>query len=271
MFYLSGLFIALLSVIYSIVHLRQSASNYVDPVGLAVVFGGTLAVAVMVFPWEMHRDIRDAFKRLFSSKKLDHKVLNFECFEMIRAMQSGNTQFEPKDTTAAGQVLRDGAELLSLGFDTEKVHTILEERIYQWAERKQKVANAFRSLAKYPPAFGLVGTVLGLVSLMNAISAGASSTEAGVRMAVALVATLYGLIVANLLLNPAGENVLKAAQEEKKAAELALQAVLLASKKVSLLEAQEVLNSFVAPTDRINILGMTTVSDSPEEGAEAAA
>ncbi len=271
MFYLSGLLIAFVSIVFSIIHLRQSASNYIDPVGIAVVFGGTIAVAVMVLPWEMHREIREAFRNLFSSKKADHKVLNFECFEMIRTLQGGSTQFEPKDTTAAGQILRDGAELISLGFDPDKVHTILEERIYQWAERKQKIANSLRSLSKYPPAFGLVGTVLGLVSLMNAISAGASSTEAGVRMAVALVATLYGLIVANLILNPAGENVLKAALEEKKGAELALQAVLLAAKKVSLLEAQEVLNSFVAPADRINILGMRLGSETPGEESEAAA
>ncbi len=255
MFYLSGLLIAVCSILFSIVHLRQSASNYFDPVGLAVVIGGTFAVSVMILPWEMHVEIRDALKRLFGNRKLDLKAVNLECFELIRKVQTGNTEFKAVSPSIVGQTLTDGSELIGLGFSAEKIHHILEERIFQWAERKQKVANSIRSLAKYPPAFGLVGTVLGLVSLMRAISDGASSSEAGFRMAVALVATLYGLLTANLVLNPAGENVLRSSTEERKAAEIALEAVILACEGVNLLEAQETLNSHVSPADRINILG----------------
>jgi chemotaxis protein MotA len=267
MFYLSGLIVALGSILFSIVHLRQSASNYFDPVGLAVVVGGTFAVSIMILPWEMHREIHMAIKRLFGNQKIDLKAINLECFEMIRKLQEGNTSFRPTSPSIIGQTLTDGIELLGLGFSHEKIQLILEERLFQWNERKVKVANAFRSLAKYPPAFGLVGTVLGLVSLMRAISDGASSSEAGFRMAVALVATLYGLLTANLILNPAGENVLKSTTEERKAAELALEAVLLASKRVNLLEAQEMLNSHVAPEERINILGSFKDSETESEAA----
>lgn len=264
MFYLSGLIIAFGSILFSIVHLRQNASNYFDPVGLAVVIGGTIAVAVMIFPWEMHREIRDAIKRLFSNHRLDLKAINLECFEMVRKIREGAADFRPTSGSITGQTLIDGAELLSLGFGQEKIQLILEERLFQWNERKMKVANALRSLAKYPPAFGLVGTVLGLVSLMRAISDGASSSEAGFRMAVALVATLYGLLTANLILNPAGENVVKTTAEERKAAELALEAVLLASRGANLLEAQEMLNSHVAPEHRINILGNLSEAESEQ-------
>jgi chemotaxis protein MotA len=267
MFYLSGLLVALLSIFFSIVHLRQNASNYFDPVGLAVVIGGTIAVAVMTLPWEMHREIRLALKRLLGNQRLDVKAINLECFEMIQRVRSGAQDFKPTSPSIIGQTMIDGVELIGLGFNEEKIEMILEERLFQWNERKTKVANAIRSLAKYPPAFGLVGTVLGLVSLMRAISDGASSSEAGFRMAVALVATLYGLLTANLVLNPAGENVLKSTSEERHAAELALQAVLLAAKGVNLLEAQEMLNSFVAPEERINILGSTRDSESEGEAA----
>jgi chemotaxis protein MotA len=186
---------------------------------------------------------------------------------MIQRVRSGAQDFKPTSPSIIGQTMIDGVELIGLGFNEEKIEMILEERLFQWNERKTKVANAIRSLAKYPPAFGLVGTVLGLVSLMRAISDGASSSEAGFRMAVALVATLYGLLTANLVLNPAGENVLKSTSEERHAAELALQAVLLAAKGVNLLEAQEMLNSFVAPEERINILGSTRDSESEGEAA----
>lgn len=73
-------------------------------------------------------------------------------------------------------------------------------------------------------------------------------------MAVALVATLYGLLLANLVLNPAGENVLKAANEERRSLELALEAVMLAAGSSSMLEAQEMLNARLAPAERIHAL-----------------
>jgi chemotaxis protein MotA len=268
MYYVIGLGVSFLSIVWSIIHLRQSATNYVDPVGFAVVFGGTLAVAIMVLPWNMARELRSSFKRLFSNRKIDYKSLNHECLELIQKLQNGNAEYTAKESSIAHQTLSDGVELINLGFTPEKIHTILEERVHQWLERNQKIANSIRSLAKYPPAFGLVGTVLGLVSLMRAISEGASSTEAGFRMAVALVATLYGLLVSNLLLNPAGESILRSALDEKRAGDLALEAIMLAADNVTLLEAQEVLNSKVSPENRVNLMGdAMNTSDNTSEAA----
>ena len=266
--YLAGLIVAGIAVTFSIFHLKQDFSNYFDPVGMAVVIGGTLAVTTIIFPWNHFQDIKDAFKSLLGPRKLDMKVLNHECFEMIKTTQAGHPYFITRDANfIAHQILQDGSELIQLGFTPQKINAILDERIFQWGDRKQKVANAFRSLAKYPPAFGLVGTVFGLMSLMRAISDGASTTETGIRMAVALVATLYGLLTANLIINPAGENILKKVHEDKKAAELALQAVLLAAQHANLLEAQETLNSYVTPHDR---LSQFDVSDHSESGEAAA-
>jgi len=269
MYFLIGLGISFISIVWSIIHLRQSAVNYLDPVGVAVVFGGTAAVAVMILPWSMLPEIKDAFRRLFGNRKVDMKILNHECLELVKNLQAGQTEYTPPNRTIAYQTLADGVELIGLGFTPEKIHTILEERVHHWMLRKQVVSGAIRSLAKYPPAFGLVGTVLGLVSLMRAISEGASSTEAGFRMAVALVATLYGLLIANLFLNPAGEFIAKHAEEEKKAAELSLEAILLAAEKVTLLEVQETLNSKVAPEHRANLVGSFTAGESETTGEAA--
>jgi len=253
MAYISGILIAFVAIVFSIFHLQQDFINYFDPVGLCIVIGGTIAVATIIFPWNHLSEIKDAFRSLFGEKIIDMKTLNMDCFELVKMAQAGQVNYNTvNDKFIAHQILHDGSELIQLGFKPQKINDILEERIFQWAERKNRVANAIRSLAKYPPAFGLVGTVLGLVSLMRAISNGSSSSEAGVRMAVALVSTLYGLMTANLIINPAGENILKKASDEKKSAELALRAVLMAAQRTNLLEAQEILNSFVNPKDRLN-------------------
>jgi chemotaxis protein MotA len=266
MAYLLGLIVASGAIVFSVAHLHQDISNYFDAVGFAVVAGGTIAVAVMILPWTQTAGIFKAIRSVFFAKKIDFKELNAVCFTTIQSGQSGmHTQVEPRAEAFAYQILHDGIEMMQLGIQAGKIKTILEERIFHWADREQKVASAFRSLAKYPPAFGLIGTVLGLVSLMRAISSGASSTETGVRMAVALVATLYGLVIANLIINPASETMYRSVAEEKKACELALQAILLTAHRANLLEAQELLNSYVAPSDRVSAFGV------PEETQGAVA
>ncbi|OFZ12382.1 MAG: hypothetical protein A2Z20_00995 [Bdellovibrionales bacterium RBG_16_40_8] len=149
--------------------------------------------------------------------------------------------------------------MIQLGFEPAKIEAILKERLFQSTERTRFVGVSIRLLAKYPPAFGLAGTVLGLVHLMRGVSDGMTPQETGVRMAIALVATFYGLLVANLIVNPSGEAIVKNAHEEEKLGEIALQSVLLASERVNLLETQEMLNSFVSEDERIDVLGLERV------------
>jgi chemotaxis protein MotA len=77
-------------------------------------------------------------------------------------------------------------------------------------------------------------------------------------MAIALVATFYGLLVANLIVNPAGENIEKHTKEDEDRGVIAMQTILLAAERVNLLEAQEVLNSFVEERERVDVIGITT-------------
>jgi chemotaxis protein MotA len=72
-------------------------------------------------------------------------------------------------------------------------------------------------------------------------------------MAIALVATFYGLLIANLLVNPAGELILKKAQEEEELAEIAIQTLLLMNSKASQLEALETINSYVPLHERADV------------------
>ena len=253
LFWLS-IFVALGAVAGSIVHLNQAASTYYDAVALFVVFGGTLAVSISTLPWENRSEIVYALRSLLKAPRTQWSKIIEDGIQMVRL--KGNSQASGL-LSARGMarfVYLDGIELISLGFDPETIEVILTERIHQRTARRTKVANAIRGLSKYPPAFGLVGTVLTLVSLMRSIAGGATSQQAGVTMAVALVATLYGLLTANLFINPAGERILNRAQFETKEGELALQAVLLAARGTPLLQAQEFLNSFVPDESRVNVL-----------------
>ncbi|MCB0361821.1 MAG: MotA/TolQ/ExbB proton channel family protein [Bdellovibrionales bacterium] len=253
MFYLVGLFMATASVIAVVVHLQQSYNSYWDFVAFAMVLGGTMAVATMTAPWDIYRDLGRNLKRLIVYVAPSQKDFIKFCLDMISRHRNGLKDFEINSSRPEQKILRDGLELISLGFQVEKIEIILKERVYQANERNFRVSAMIRSLAKYPPAFGLAGTVFGLVHLMRGVSEGMNAKETGIRMAIALVATLYGLMVANLFVNPAGELINRFAKMDEVLAELAIQTVLLAAENTPLLEAQEMLNSFVDTDQRVDL------------------
>jgi chemotaxis protein MotA len=252
MLYIIGILIALGSLVASVIHLDQSASSYYDFVGLVMVVGGTLAVAVITLPWEMRSQIFKHVFELFYRPSANKKELIESCLKTHKNITSQVFDSNIAGPGLAFQILRDGVELVQLGFSADKIEAILRERVYHSVERIKYIANSIRGLSKYPPAFGLAGTVLGLVHLMRGVSDGMSPQETGIRMAIALIATFYGLLVANLIINPMGEAIYKNAHEEEKLGEIALQAIMLAADKSNLLETQEMLNSFVEINNRVS-------------------
>lgn len=244
-----GLLIALASFVVAMRHLNQGFSSYMDFVAMLVVFGGTLAVGTMLLPWSMGRELWKALSDLVVPRNSRAKEVLEDCMDTIR-----NRRAPPKTEAFYSQTLTDGVELLNLGFGKEKIEAILVERLSAYGRRQRKIANSIRNLAKYPPAFGLMGTVLGLVNVMRGVSSGLDGKQTALEMAIALVATMYGLLIANLLINPAGEMILKKTVDEESFGEIAVAAVLLMTEETSMLEAQEVLNSYAPPEHRINLV-----------------
>jgi chemotaxis protein MotA len=235
----------------AIYHLNQGLRSYFDLVALLMVLGGTIAVGIILVPWNLHRDLKDCLIDLFASRSPSYKKVLTDCINTIRS-RTVDADINSSNQIYA-QVLRDGIELVNLGFSSAKISEILLERVQAYGRRKRKVANSIRNLAKYPPAFGLMGTVLGLVNVMRGVSSGMDGKQTALEMAIALVATMYGLVVANLFINPAGELVLKKTVEEESFGEIAVTAISLLSESTSLLESQEVLNSFAPSEQRISI------------------
>lgn len=252
--YVLGVILSIACVRASMYFLDQNFGMYFDDVALAIVIGCTIAVSVITLPWKLWRLIFSSMKKLVFTGSLDQASLVKDSLGFIQGVGSGNYT-PPKTKHLAYDVLRDGQELIDLRFSTDDIEAILQERVHQSGERKSQVASGFAALAKYPPAFGLVGTVFGLVNLMRAISEGLDPSQTGVKMAIALVATLYGLVIANLIIAPIAESIVKQGTEERHLADIALQAVLLASQKTSLLKSQEMLNSFVPGDKRVNFIG----------------
>ncbi len=243
-----AILLAIVTFAAAMSHLNQSAGSYFDLVALLMVFGGTISVALVLMPWGLKDDLKLATRRLFKTEPLSSKEVLQDC---LSALQSGRV--ESTGTHLYQRILRDGFELLDLGIEGSKAKNILLERVLQHGRRHKKIANAFKSLSKYPPAFGLMGTVLGLVNVMNGVSKGQSAKQTAFEMALALVATMYGLILSNVVINPAGELIVKHLSEEEVFGEIAISSVMMRAEQTSMLEAQETLNSFAPERDQLKM------------------
>lgn len=252
--YLLSLFIATSAIFASLYHLEQGPERLWDFVAFAMVFGGTVAVAAVVLPWNNTKSLMVYLKKLMIHWEPNKRDFINKSLSILQNFNVGTTNADFNLKTIEDQLLHDGLELIHLDFKPEEIEVILHERLQSHLQNGKNVANSFRSLAKYPPAFGLAGTVFGLVELMRAVSTGMPAQETGIKMAIALVATLYGLLMANLLINPAGEGIEKIVNEEEKSGILAIQSIMLIAQNSNLLQAQEVLNSFVSSDQRVNIL-----------------
>ena len=254
MAYLIGVIASFLCIRLSLFFLDQSFAMYFDDVALTMVVGGTVAIGIVTLPWHSVGIFFNSVRKLLFHFAPSDKQIVKECLQFIQAKQE-NRKVELAGNSISKQLLRDGEELIDLGFEIEEIQTILQERLFFIIQKEKETAQFFNGLAKYPPAFGLVGTVLGLVNLMRAITEGLNPSETGIKMALALVATLYGLIVANFIVAPIGEGIGKRVAVDQFQGEICLQAVLLLAENVSLLKSQEMLNSFVTRNQRIDLIG----------------
>lgn len=241
---LSGVF--LLTAIH---HLNQSVVTYYDFVALVMVLGGTFTLGIVLLPWEYRKDIKNSIKFLFRKEKPHYKQALRDCMQVTKGGAAPQTH---EGDWLYKKILQDGAELVYLGLPSERIEIILQERMFQTIKRWKKISAAVRNLAKYPPAFGLMGTVLGLVNIMRSLASATQAGQLGAEMSIALVATMYGLLVANFFVNPVGELLLKKSEEEEDYAELAIEAILLLSNKSSYIEAHEMLNAMVPDEHRMS-------------------
>jgi chemotaxis protein MotA len=257
MYNLFGFVIAIFFIRTALSYLGVSSELYMDEVAFLIVFGGTLAAMVISFPPQFLIRFFTAPLQILKSKRPNFiygvEILIRVASDVKGKKNSLKTLLKDKKIDS---FLREGIELYLLDLSKNEFKNIMTERIYRSRQREEEWVSLFRRLAKYPPAFGLVGTVLGLISLMRSVGEGANATQIGINMALALIATLYGLAFSNFILAPIAENFQKSAEENKIFRELLLEGLLMIYDEGTSLAVQEMLNSYLDPSKRVDILGV---------------
>ncbi|MDO9183998.1 MAG: MotA/TolQ/ExbB proton channel family protein, partial [Bacteriovorax sp.] len=149
--------------------------------------------------------------------------------------------------------LKEGLELFLDGsLSKDEMVEVLEKRIEIQNGRYRREGNTFKVIGRFPPAFGLIGATLGMIGLLQGLGAPNAFEQLGPAMSVALTSTFWGLVLANVVLLPLGENLYLAAEEDLIIREMVLCGVLLLREKKHPLLVQENLNSYLPPRERLS-------------------
>ena len=170
------------------------------------------------------------------------------------ARKEGLLSLEDSLSSIDDEFLRKGLHLVVDGADPDVIKKILYTNLDQMTLRHEDGINFFERWAKIAPAFGMIGTLLGLVGLLTNLE---DTASIGPNMAVALITTLYGTIFSNLILSPMQFKLEDRHKEELLIREIMVQGILSIQSGDNPRVLEERLLTFLPPSDRPvhNVIG----------------
>jgi chemotaxis protein MotA len=191
-----------------------------------IVFGGTMGATFLSFSM---RDIVLAFRMLrhvfFEDVVVprEHSVINDLVDYAQKARKNGILSLENEVNGIGYSFMRRAMRLLVDGVDPVLIQSSLEQDIRTFEEERTRGARVFEAAGGFAPTIGIIGAVLGLIHVMENLS---DPTKLGSGIAVAFVATVYGVASANLIFLPVAKKMLNSTREEVNLRELITEGVM---------------------------------------------
>ncbi|MGE4290939.1 MAG: motility protein A [Desulfovibrio sp.] len=213
-----------------------------------IVIGGTIGACLVNYPTNYMLGVIGVMKNtFFSSIQSPGEVIAQFLDYSNRARREGILSLEPVIKEIDDDYLRKGLQLTVDGLEPQTIQDILETEISYLEQRHESGAELLGVMGALAPAMGMIGTVIGLVQMLQTMS---DPSTIGPAMAVALLTTLYGAVLSNLVFNPMAGKLKVRHKQEHLIREMILEGILSISKGENPRIIEEKLNSYISPKDR---------------------
>jgi chemotaxis protein MotA len=232
--------------------------KFIDLPSIAIVLGGTLAATFLSYPMREIRRILPMIAQVLRQERLETQHAIEEVVALSRLWMRGELHaVERALPQVSNPFLRTGVQMIIDRTPEDEIVDLLQWRIAHLRSREMAEAAIFRGMATYAPAFGMVGTLLGLINLMDLVGAG-DLGKIGSQLAVALMTTLYGVLLANLIFKPIAVKLERRTEQRLVVMNMVLEGIsmMCAGRSPSLM--RETLKAFVAQFDDEMFDGGTT-------------
>jgi len=245
---IGGIVGGLVLVVGSIVMGGNNIMLYLDIKSFIIVIGGSFAACIVSLPLQKSMAFTKYLKKAtgtqhFQKRELIDSLVGFA----DTARKEGLLSLDDTISTIDDQFLKSGLRLVVDGTDPDIIRKVLYADISQIEARHEDGIGFFDKWGSLAPAFGMIGTLVGLIGMMANLE---DTASVGPNMAIALVTTLYGSLFANLILIPIKNKLEDRNKEEMVFMEIMVQGVLSIQSGENPNLLKEKLEKYLAPNDR---------------------
>lgn len=241
-----GIFASILLLGTVLFFTAESPDSFLNAPGLAIVLTGTMAATFISYPLREVLRVVGLVGVVFRRENTYTRDDIQELVDVSRLWFKGDIRaVEAALEQTRNPFLRSGIQLVIANTKEQEIFDLLSWRIARLKAREHAEAQIFHTMATYAPAFGMIGTLVGLVNMLEVMEAG-DLQVIGPRMAVALLTTFYGILLANLVFKPFAVKLERRTEERLIAMNMVLEGISLITKRRLPSFIEETLHSFVA-------------------------
>ena len=240
---LIGVILGWVLIIWSI--MMGGGAGFINIPSIMITIGGAIAALLIHYPLPKVLGTMGVTRKAFASKEQDYIDLFKKMSDLaVRARRDGLLALEDDIDHMEDPFMRKGFQMAVDGNTIEVIRGVLEADVGSMVQRHQVGQGVFKSLGSYAPAFGMIGTLIGLVQMLRNMT---DPSAIGSGMAVALITTLYGSMVANLVAIPLAGKLEQRSNEEVALKSMVVEGVISIQEGNSPRIVEEKLRSFIPP------------------------
>lgn len=221
---------------------------FINIPALMIVVGGTLGTTMINYPLKDVFGVLSVVKKALFTKNIsiENLIKTFLVFAG-KSRKEGILSLESEIKDVSDEFLKKGVQLSIDGLEPQEISNLLETELEFVRARHQLGAEIFTTMGTFAPALGMIGTLIGLVQMLQSMD---DPSTIGPAMAVALLTTFYGSLLANIVCMPIAGKLKTRSREESLTKELTIQGVLSLSNGDNPRILEQKLHAFVPPKQR---------------------
>ena len=238
-------------LVVSAILMGGSPAWFINYPSLMIVLGGTMGATLLAYPLSEVLSVFKVVKHVFLHKSQSVNKLIALIIDFARkARREGILSFESTIKQLDDPFLAKGLQLAIDGMESSAINDIMTTEIRFVAERHRLGAEIFSTMGTFAPAVGMLGTIIGLVQMLMQME---DPSQIGAPMAVALLTTFYGTILANLLFIPIAGKLKTRSKQEILIKAMVLEGIISIQSGDNHRVVEQKLKAFIAPKNRAEI------------------
>ncbi|NLO89019.1 MAG: motility protein A [Clostridia bacterium] len=242
-----GLFLGFVVVLFGML-LGSDLGLFWNLPSVFITVGGSFFAVVIQYDFQQVKGVLSVARQAFSTELTPAEEIISTLAELAKkARKEGLLALEDDMDAINDPLFSKGLQLIVDAIDPDTIRDILETEIDSMAERHEHGQSIFRSWAALAPAFGMIGTLIGLIQMLAHLN---DPSKLGPGMSVALLTTFYGAVLANLIMTPIAGKLALRSDEEMRLKTIILEGIIAIQSGLNPRILEEKLKAYIPPKDQ---------------------